>query len=265
MVILLAVYPLLVAVGLYALDEALPVELINAISGSVLITAVLSLAILAAVLAAVYSSRKNTLLMSAWLFLFCGLFVLFLGSVIDPYLPGSESWTEELFSVGSFFPLLFFVLFIASPVRLLILPRRQRLIYIVGGILVLLAVFAAVFLPWLLVYEGPRLHSSTKHLLRLARPVLDTLLAEPLALLVLAVGLTSGSGPYLLIGVGLILFIPEDILDHFQLLRQLDSHGLLFNLISIASRLYLLNGALLAVFKRSAGQESAADSSAGGF
>jgi hypothetical protein len=249
MVIFLAVYPLLIVVGLYGLDEVLPIPLINTMSSSLVITAALSLAILAAVVAAAWRNRENTLLMGAWLFLFCGLTVLFLGSIADPYLPGGESWTEELFSVASFFPLFFFMLFIASPVRLLILPRRQRLLYLGAGILLLLAIFALVFFPWLLVYEGPRLHASTKHLLRLAKPVLDTLLVEPLALLVLAIGLTSGGGPYLFIGVGLLMFIPEDILDHFQLLRQLDTHGLVFNLISVASRLYLLNGALLAAFR----------------
>jgi hypothetical protein len=203
---------------------------------------------------AAYRQRDNPVLMSAWLFLFCGLTVLSLGSLIEPFLPGNESWTEELFSTASFFPLMFFSLYIASPMRLLIFSRRQRILYLAAGIVALLAVFAIVFLPWLLMYEGPRLHSSTKHLLRLAKPVLDTLLAEPLALFVLVIGLTSGSGPYLFIGLGLLLFIPEDILDHFQLLLRLDPHGQLSNLISLVSRLYLFNGAILAIFKRQPGE-----------
>jgi hypothetical protein len=190
------------------------------------------------------------LLRSAWLFLFCGLVILFLGSLIDPLFPGDESWVEELFATASFFPLLFFSLSIASPVRLLMLSRRQRMLYSVAGIAVLLAVFAAVFLPWLLIYEGPRLHVSTKHLLRLTKPVLDTILAEPLALLVLVIGLTSGSGPYLFIGLGMLLLLPQDILEHFQLLRHADPHHELAAVISIASRLYLLNGALLGIMKR---------------
>ena len=134
--------------------------------------------------------------------------------------------------------------------------RRQRILYLVAGIVALFVVFAIVFLPWLLMYEGPRLHASTKHLLRLAKPVLDTLLAEPLALLVLVIGLTSGSGPYLFIGLGLLLLIPEDILDHFQLLQRLDPHGQLSNLISVVSRLYLLNGAMLGIFKRQPGEHN---------
>jgi len=249
MVILLVLYPLVAVAGLYALEASLPIELVNAMSASVAVTATFSLVILVAVLAAARRSRENSLLMSAWLFLFCGLAVLFLGSIIEPFLSGSDSWTEELLSVASFFPLLFFAILIASPLRILILPRRTRFLYVGGGILALLVVFAIVFFPWLFIYEGPRFHSSTKHLLRLVRPLLDTLLAEPLALLVLVIGLSSGSGPYFLTGLGLFLFLPEDILEHFQLLGQLNSHGVISNLISIASRLYLLNGALLAAFR----------------
>lgn len=248
MVIVLLIYPIVVAAGLFALDAVLPIELVNTMSSSTVFTAVLSLLVLTAVLAAAYRRKDNPVLMSAWLFLFCGLAVLSLGALIDPFLSGSESWAEELFSTASFFPLLFFSLYIASPLRLLILSRRQRALYAVAGIVVFLAVFAIVFLPWLLLYEGPRLHASTKHILRLSKPVLDTLLAEPIGLLVLVIGLTSGSGPYMFIGLGLILLIPEDILDHFQLLRQVDPHGQFANLISIASRLYLLNGALLGIF-----------------
>ncbi|MGD0726512.1 MAG: hypothetical protein ABSB63_13220 [Spirochaetia bacterium] len=250
MVIFLLLYPIIVAAGLFALDAALPIELVNIMAGSFVFTAVLSLFVLTAVLVAAYRKRDNPVLMSAWLFLFCGLAVLSLSSLIDPFLSGSQSWAEELFSTASFFPLMFFSLYIASPMRLVIFSRRQRALYLVAGIVALLAVFAIVFLPWLLMYEGPRLHASTKHLLRLAKPVLDTLLAEPLALLVLVIGLTSGSGPYLLIGVGLLFLIPEDILEHFQLLQKLDPHGQLSNLISITSRLYLLNGAMLGIFKR---------------
>jgi hypothetical protein len=255
MVILLLLYPIIVAILLFAIDAALPIELVNVMTGSVVFITVVSLVVLTAVLVAAYRQRDNPVLMSAWLFLFCGLTVLSLGSLIEPFLSGSESWAEELFSTASFFPLMFFSLYIASPLRLLIFSRRQRILYLVVGIVALLVVFAIVFLPWLLMYEGPRLHHSTKHMLRLAKPVLDTLLAEPLALLVLVIGLTSGSGPYLFIGLGLLLFIPEDILDHFQLLQRLDPHGQLSNLISLVSRLYLLNGAILGIFKRQPGAQ----------
>ncbi len=250
MVIILFVTPLVAVAALYALDVVLPTELIGTLTGSVVFTAALSVLVLAAILVAAYRRRDNTLLMGAWLFLFCGVVILSLASLVDPFITGNESWTEELLSAASFFPLLFFALFIASPVRLLILRRRQRILYIVAGIVVLLGVCAIVFLPWLLIYEGPRLHASTKHLLRLVKPILDTILAEPIALLVLVIGLASGGEPYIFIGFGLLLFIPEDVLDHFQLLRELDPHSLISNLLSIASRLYLLVGALLGGFKR---------------
>jgi hypothetical protein len=250
MVVILLLYPVVIAAGIYAFDAALRPGLLSLLTGSVLFTAVLSLVVLTAVVIAAYRRRDNPLLMSAWLFLFCGLAVLFLGSLIDPFLSTSESWTEELLATSAFLPLLFFSLYIASPLRLLMLPRRQRALYTAAGIALLLAVFAIVFLPWLLVYEGPRLHASTKHLLRLTKPVLDTLLAEPLALLVILMGLRSGSRPYLFIGLGILLLIPEDILDHFQLLHQMDARDQFSNLLSIASRLYLLNGALLGIFKR---------------
>jgi len=254
MVVVLLIYPIVVAAALFTLDMALPVGLVRMMSGSIVFTAVLSVLVLAAVLVAAYRKKDSPVLMSAWLFLFCGLAILALGSLLDPLLDGHESWAEELFSAASFFPLLFFSLYIASPLRLIILSRRQRALYAIAGIVVLLAVFAIVFLPWLFLYEGPRLHSSTKHLLRLSKPLLDTLLAEPLALLVLVIGLTSGSGPYMFIGLGLMLLIPEDILDHFRLLRELDPHGQLVDLISIASRLYLLNGALLGIFGAQKGE-----------
>ncbi len=263
MVIILLVYPLVAAGALYLVDAALPIELVATLRDSAVFTAVLSIIILAVMLASAYRKRDNTLLMSAWLFLFCGFAVLSLGSLVDPFVSGSESWTEELFSAASFFPLMFFALYIASPVRLLILTRRRRILYLVAGIAVLLAVSALVFLPWLLMYEGPRLHASTKHLLRLVKPVLDTLLVEPIALLVLLIGLAGGGGPYVLIGIGLLLFIPEDILDHFQLLRELDLHNLFSDLLSLTARLYLLNGALLALFRREGARRRSSGSDAG--
>jgi hypothetical protein len=250
MVIALVLYPMIVAAGLFLFDPSLARGLLRMASDSVVFTSVLSLSVLTSVLVAAYRRRSNPLLRSAWLFLFCGLSVLFLASMIDPFLSGNEPWIEELFATASFFPLLFFSLSIASPLRLLMLSRRQRTLYSIAGIVVLLAVFAAVFFPWLLIYEGPRLHASPKHLLRLTKPVLDTILAEPIALLVLVIGLTRGSGPYLFIGLGMLLLIPEDIFDHLSLLRQMDPHGQFSTLLSVVSRLYLLNGALLGIFKR---------------
>lgn len=263
MVIVLLVYPLVAIAALSLVDSALPIELVATLRDSAVFTAVLSVLILAAMLASAYRRRDKTLLMSAWLFLFCGFAVLSLGSLVDPFMSGSESWTEELFSAASFFPLMFFALYIASPVRILILTRRQRTLYLVAGVVALLAVCALVFLPWLFMYAGPRLHASTKHLLRLVKPVLDTILVEPLALLVLVIGLAGGGGPYVLIGIGLLLFIPEDILDHFQLLKDVNLHNLFSDLLSIAARLYLLNGALLALFRGEGRGRRSRESNAG--
>jgi hypothetical protein len=242
MVVFLALYPVLAVAGLAALDAVLPAELIRIISASVVVTGAFSVVILLAVLAASWRTRGTTLLSFAWLFLFTGLVVLFLGSVVDPFLPGGESWTEELCSVASFFPLLFFTILISSPVRILILPRRSRALSIGAGILSFLAVCAVVLIPGVLL-------STPKHVLSFLRPLLDTLLVEPLALLVMVIGLAQGSGPYLLTGLGLLLLIPEDILEHYKLIMSLNAHGTVSDLVSIASRLYLLNGALLAAFR----------------
>ncbi|MGO9411720.1 MAG: hypothetical protein ACLQCB_13350 [Spirochaetia bacterium] len=258
MVIFLALYPLVVVAGLSALNAVLPVELVREISGSAALTTALSVVTLGATLGASWRTRENTLLMCGWLFLFCGLTVLFIGSAVDTFLPEGDSWMEELLSVIAFFPLLFFTILISSPVRILVLPRRSRLIFTGTAVLTLLVVFAIVFLPWLLVSEGPRVHSSTKHLLRLVRPLLDTILVVPLAFLVLGIGLARGSSPYLLTGIGLLLLIPEDIMEHYQLLLRLNAHGAVSDLVSIASRLYLLNGALLAAFRASARAEERA-------
>src|SRR5271169_579413 len=152
MVIFLLLYPIIAAAALFAVDAALPIKLVNVMVGSVVFTTVASLVVLTAVLVAAYRQRDNPVLMSAWLFLFCGLIILSLGSLIEPFLSGSESWAEELFSTASFFPLMFFSLSIASPVRLLIFSRRQRILFLAAGVVALLAVFAIVFLPWLLMY-----------------------------------------------------------------------------------------------------------------
>jgi len=255
MVIFLALYPILVVAGLFFLDIPLPIELVATTASSPIVIAVLSVCTLAAVLIAAFRHRENGVLLGAWLLLFCGLVILTAGSLMDPFIPAGDAWVDEIFSIAAFFPLLFFTVLIASPVRLIILSRRQRTLYGVVGIVAILLIFAVVFFPWLLLYQGPRNHASARHLLALVRPVLDTLLSEPIALLVLVIGLRRGGGPYLLLGIGLLLFVPEDVLDHFQLLREAQLHGLVPNLISIASRLYLLNGALLGVFARERGAQ----------
>jgi len=247
MVIVLLVLPITLVVALFAVDLALPMELVRTVTGSAAFVGVLSALTLAAILVAAYRTKDRPHLRTAWHFLFCGVAILSLASLVDTIGPAGESWTEELLSAAAFLPLLFFAVYIATPLRLLIFSRRRRVLFAAAGIVVFLGVFALVFLPWLLSYEGPRLHSSMKHLLRLSQPALDTILVEPLALLVLVIGLAGGGSPYVLVGVGLLLFIPEDVLNHFQLLQETTSQELFSNLLSIASRLYLLSGALLGI------------------
>lgn len=253
MVIVFFVLPAALVAGLLAVDLALPADLIRTLGGSAALTAALSVLTLGAILAAAFRIKDRAHLRSAWLFLFCGVAILSLASLVEAIGPGSESWTEELLSAASFFPLLFFAAYIATPLRLLIFSRRRRVLFAAAGIGVFLGVFALVFFPWLLTYEGPRLHASVKHLLRLTQPALDTILVEPIALLVLVIGLAGGGGPYVLVGVGLLLFIPEDVVNHFQLLREAAPHEPYSDLLSIASRLYLLSGALLGMFTPAAG------------
>jgi len=244
------IYPLVALAALFVVDLYLPMELVAFTASSPIIVAALSALTLVGVLAAAYRRKDNPVLMSAWLFLFCGLLVLTLGSLMDPFLSGSDAWVDELVAAAAFFPLLFFVALIASPMRLLMLTRRQRILYAVLGAAAVLAVFAVVFLPWLLAFEGPSTRASARHVLVLARPVLDAVLTVPLALAVLVLGFRRGGAPYLLVGIGLLLFIPEDIFEHFQLLREEQLRGMLPNLISLGSRLYLLNGAILGLLSR---------------
>ena len=250
MVIFLALYPLLAVAGIYLLDLALPINLVSLMSGSFALAAVLSLSVLASILAAAFRKKDNPTLMSAWLFLFCGVAILMLGYLLDPFISESETWIEELFETTSFFPFLFFAISIASPLRILMLPRHQRRLYLLLGLLLFLAVFAVVFLPWFLMAEGPRLDSPVQYLLHLIKPVLDLLLAEPLALFALVIGLSRGSAPYFLLGLGLFLFLPEDLLGNFHILSQWDPNGEISFLLFLASQLYILNGSLLAALSR---------------
>jgi hypothetical protein len=96
----------------------------------------------------------------------------------------------------------------------------------------------------------PLLHSSARNVIRMMQPALDLVFAAPIALLIVVTGFSRGSRPYLLVGLGLLLFMPEDIFSHFQLLSLLEIHGQLSNLLTIMSQLYILNGVLLNSFGR---------------
>ena len=54
--------------------------------------------------------------------------------------------------------------------------------------------------------------------MRLLKPLLDAVLLEPLGLIVLVLGVSQGRDSLLLIGLGLMLGLPADILDSYHLL-----------------------------------------------
>ena len=81
--------------------------------------------------------------------------------------------------------------------------------------------------------------------MRLLKPLLDAVLLEPLGLIVLVLGVSQGRDPLLLIGLGLMLGLPADILDSYHLLSRQAAQEQLAHLFSIASQLYILAGALL--------------------
>jgi len=79
----------------------------------------------------------------------------------------------------------------------------------------------------------------------LLKPLLDAMLLEPLGLIVLVLGVGQGRNPLLLIGLGLMLGLPADILDSYQLLGRQATQEQLAHLFAIGSQLYILAGALL--------------------
>lgn len=250
MVIAFFLLPLVVVGLFYGVDLLHPGDLTRGLVGSPVFIGVLAVLTLAAILAAAWRARNNPHLASAWLFLFCGVVMLTLVSLIDVFSIGNEPWSEDLLFVAAFFPLLFFAVQVTAPLRLLMITRRQRALYGVIGAVLFLGVCALVLIPWLLVSGGPRSHGSLRHLLGLARPLLDTVLVEPVALLVVLIGIAGGGTPYVLVGIGLVLFIPADVVDHVRLLQDLERHNIASDLLSITSSLYLLGGAILASLEK---------------
>ncbi len=250
MVIALALYPLAVVAGIALLDRLAPVGLVALITSSSAFNAALCAVVLAAVLAASLRHRGRTVLMSAWLFFFCGALILALGYLVEPFVPEDASWVEELFETVAFFPLVIFVAYVASPLRIVMLSRARRRLYTVLGIVLLVGVAAVVFLPWALAREGPRLHSSAENLMHLAQTVLDIILLEPIILVLLVIGLSQGSRAYFLVAVGLLILLPEDIVGSFRDLRLWDLYGQYSHLLFVGSQLYILNGALLGALER---------------
>jgi hypothetical protein len=250
MVILLALYPLAAAGGIVLLDRLLPVGITAFVTSSPAFAAALSVAVLAAIVVAAFRQRENVVLLSAWLFFLCGEMILALGTIMDPFVPVEAHWIEEVFEITAFFPLLVFVAYIASPLRILILPRAQTRRYPVLGALLVLGAAAVAFAPWIFGLEGARENPAAENVLHLSQVVLDMILLEPIALVLLAIGVTRSSRPYVFLGIGLVLLLPEDLLNGYLPLHAGALVGQYVHLVFVVSQLYILNGALLAASRR---------------
>jgi hypothetical protein len=253
MVIALALIPILAAGGIVLLDAFLPQELIRAIVSSTPFVSILSVAVLAAVLAAAIRQRDRPALMNAWLFFFCGDIILSLGYLVEPFVPAAASWIEELFETVAFFPLLIFVVSVAWPLRLVMFSRAQRMLYPLLGVILLAGVAMTAFVPWFMAYEGPRMHSSAENLLHLGQTILDVVVLEPILLVLLVIGLAGGGRAYLLIAIGLLILLPEDIVGSYRFLRLDELYGQYAHLLFLVSQLYLLNGSLLSLVESRGG------------
>jgi hypothetical protein len=250
MVILLALYPLAAAACIVLLDRLFPVGIVAYVTSAPTFSAVLCAVVLAAVIVAALRQKDNVVLLSAWLFFFCGEMILALGTIMEPFVPPGGHWIEEVFEVVSIFPLLVFVAYIASPIRLLILPRARIRGQQVLGALLLIGAAAIALVPWVLGLEGSRQNTTTENILHLSQTVLDIVLLEPIALVLLAIGISRSSLPYVFLGIGLTLLLPEDMLSGYVFLHGASFWGKYAHLVFVVSQLYILNGALLAGFLR---------------
>ncbi len=190
------------------------------------------------------------MLLSAWLFFFCGEMILALGYIVEPFVPVEVHWIEEVFEITAFFPLLVFVAYIASPMRILILPRARTRRYPVLGALLVLGAAAIAFAPWIFGLDGARRNPASEDVLHLSQVVLDMILLEPIALVLLAIGVSGSSRPYVFLGIGLVLLLPEDLLNGYLPLHAGELVGQYVHLVFVVSQLYILNGALLAGSRR---------------
>jgi hypothetical protein len=107
MVIVLALYPLAAAAALVAADR-LP-GAAGWLASSPAFASALAAVVLAAILVAAIRHRDNPMLMSAWLFFFCGEIILALGWIVEPFVPAEGHWIEEIFELVAFVPLIVFV------------------------------------------------------------------------------------------------------------------------------------------------------------
>jgi hypothetical protein len=262
MVILLAVYPLAVAAGIFLLDRLIPVGIVAFVTSTPTFAAILSAVVLAATIVAALRQREKVVLLSAWLFFFCGEAILALGVIMEPFVPPGVHWIEEVFETVSLFPLLLFVAYVASPVRIMIIRRSRLRLYPLVGALLLAGAAAVAFIPWVLGLEGARQYSTPENALHLSQTVLDVILLEPIAVVLLVIGISRSSLPYVFVAIGLALLLPEDLLAGYVFLRGRGLLAQYAHLVFIASQIYILNGALLAGFRRMERPEEEAAESA---
>jgi hypothetical protein len=262
MVVVALVAPVLVASALFALQRPLGFDLPSLLAGSPWIYVGLILAVLAAVLAAAWRRRDNVVLLSAWLFLFCGLILVSLGQLTDFYAVQEEAWHSEVLEATAFVPLLIFALYLAAPVRMLLLPRRRRLVFLVLGALIFVAVAAFVLVPWLAAGGTSARPGQVRQLLQAVQPLLDVLLLGPVSVFVISLGWLHGREPYPLVGLGLLFAVPADVLEQYHLLSHRALQGQLALLLVLVSQLYFLGGALMcaACRKRAGGGDEPAGS-----
>ena len=109
---------------------------------------------------------------------------------------------------------------------------------------------AVAFAPWGFGLDGARENTSSENVLHLSQVVLDMILLEPIALVLLVIGISGSSRPYVFLGIGLVLLLPEDLLHGYLPLHAGELVGQYVHLVFVVSQLYILNGALLAAFTR---------------
>ena len=151
-----------------------------------------------------------------------------------------------------------FVAYVVSPLRIIILPRsRTRTSLVLAGFL-LAAAAAVALVPVAIGLGGARRLPPSDQLLHVSQVVLDMVLLEPLAVALLAIGISRSSAPYAFLGAGLVLLLPEDLLMGYGLFASADLFGRYAHLAFVVSQLYILNGALLAAARRRAADRAAA-------
>jgi hypothetical protein len=250
MVIVLALYPLAAAAALLLAGRLAPLGCTGGLASSPAFASVLAAVVLAALILAAVRHRDNPVLMSAWLFFFCGELILALGWIIEPFVPGEGHWIEEVFELVAFVPLIVFVAYVVSPLRIVLVPRsRTRTILVLAGCLLAAAATVAL-VPFVLGLGGARRVPPSEQLLHASQAVLDMVLLEPLGIALVVIGMSRSSAPYAFLGAGLMVLLPEDLLMGYGLFASADYFGRYAHIAFVVSQLYILNGALLAAARR---------------